>query len=69
MLILRTLTRGGEMHGYEIASSIQQLSADVLRVERGRRRRRPAAHRGSRRGFLPPGTAGIAAGSHRRPAL
>lgn len=35
MLILRTLARAGEMHGYEIASSIQQLSQEVLRVEEG----------------------------------
>ena len=33
LLILRTLARGGEMHGYEIANSIQQVSEDVLRVE------------------------------------
>src|SRR5258708_2545174 len=26
MLILRTLSRGGEMHGFEIANSIQQIS-------------------------------------------
>ena len=35
LLILRTLARGGEMHGYEIANSIQQVSEDVLRVEEG----------------------------------
>jgi len=35
LLILRTLTRSGEMHGYEIANSIQQLSDDVLQVEEG----------------------------------
>ena len=35
LLILRTLIRGGEMHGYEIANSIQQISEDVLRVEEG----------------------------------
>jgi transcriptional regulator len=35
MLILRTLSRGREMHGYEIASSIQQISDDVLQVEEG----------------------------------
>jgi transcriptional regulator len=35
MLILKTLKRGGEMHGYEIASAIQQLSQDVLQVEEG----------------------------------
>ena len=35
LLILRTLARSGEMHGYEIANSIQRLSADVLEVEEG----------------------------------
>lgn len=35
LLILRTLIRGGEMHGDEIANSIQQISEDVLRVEEG----------------------------------
>ena len=35
MLILRTLARSGEMHGYEIANSIEQLSDDVLQVEEG----------------------------------
>ena len=35
LLILRTLARGGELHGYEIANSIQRLSEDVLRVEEG----------------------------------
>lgn len=35
MLILRVLGRHGEMHGYEIANSIQQVSEDVLQVEEG----------------------------------
>jgi PadR family transcriptional regulator, regulatory protein PadR len=35
LLILRTLARSGEMHGYEIAGSIQQISKDVLQVEEG----------------------------------
>ena len=35
LLILRTLAREGEMHGYEIANSIQHISEDVLRVEEG----------------------------------
>ena len=34
MLVLKTLSRG-PMHGYGIAQSIQQVSADVLRVEEG----------------------------------
>src|ERR1700683_5868760 len=35
MLILKTLLRGGEMHGYEIANSIQRISDDILQVEEG----------------------------------
>ncbi len=35
MLILKTLARSGEMHGFEIASSIQQTTEEVLQVEEG----------------------------------
>src|SRR5215469_7495107 len=35
LLILKTLARLGEMHGYEIANSIQRVSDDVLQVEEG----------------------------------
>jgi len=35
LLILKTLARGGEMHGYEIANFIQRISEDVLQVEEG----------------------------------
>jgi len=35
LLILRTLARAGELHGFEIAESIEQLSGDVLTVEEG----------------------------------
>ena len=35
LLILQTLARGGELHGYEIARTIQQRSQDVLQVEEG----------------------------------
>lgn len=35
MLILKTLARHGEMHGYEIANSIQEFSGEVLQVEEG----------------------------------
>jgi transcriptional regulator len=35
LLILKTLARRGELHGYEIARSIQQISDDVLQVEEG----------------------------------
>jgi PadR family transcriptional regulator PadR len=35
MLILRTLAREGELHGFEIAESIERLSSGVLTVEEG----------------------------------
>src|ERR1700759_4943093 len=35
LLILRTLARGREMHGFEIARAIQQNSQNVLQVEEG----------------------------------
>ena len=35
MLILRTLARDKELHGYEIAESIERLSGDVLTIEEG----------------------------------
>ena len=35
MLILQTVARRGESHGFEIAEAIQRASVDVLRVEEG----------------------------------
>ena len=35
MLILKTLIRGGRLHGFEIAESIRETSEDVLQVEEG----------------------------------
>jgi PadR family transcriptional regulator len=35
LLILKTLARGEQMHGYEIARSIQRISQGVLQVEEG----------------------------------
>jgi transcriptional regulator len=35
LLILRTLARAEEMHGFEIAEAIERLSGDVLTVEEG----------------------------------
>jgi PadR family transcriptional regulator len=35
LLILRTLASRGELHGYDIARTIQQNSANVLQVEEG----------------------------------
>ena len=35
LLILKTLGRSGELHGYEIVRAIQQWSQNVLQVEEG----------------------------------
>ena len=35
MLILKMLGRHGQLHGYEIADAIQEVSDDVLQVEEG----------------------------------
>lgn len=35
MLILKTLARGSDMHGFAIAAAIQARSANVLQVEEG----------------------------------
>ena len=35
LLILRTLVREKELHGFEIAESIERMSDDVLQVEEG----------------------------------
>ena len=35
LLILKTLARSGELHGYQIAHSIQRISDEVLQVEEG----------------------------------
>ncbi len=35
LLILKTLARHGELHGFEIADSIQRTTENVLQVEEG----------------------------------
>jgi PadR family transcriptional regulator len=50
MLILQTLHQGDKMHGYAIANSIQQRSAEVLKVDEGALY--PALHRLEVRGLL-----------------
>lgn len=35
MLVLKTLSRSGELHGFEIAEAILQISEGVLQVEEG----------------------------------
>lgn len=49
MMILKTLIRG-QMHGYDIAESIQQVSDDVLQVDEGALYQ--ALHRMELRGLL-----------------
>jgi len=50
LLVLKTLARGGRMHGYAITAHIQRLSADLLRVEEGSLY--PALHRMAQQGWL-----------------
>ncbi len=49
LLVLKTLALG-EMHGYAIASRIQQISSDLLRVEEGSLY--PALHRMEQDGWI-----------------
>ena len=50
MLILKVLVRHSELHGYEIANAIQQVSDEVLQVEEGSLY--PALYRMERRGWV-----------------
>jgi PadR family transcriptional regulator PadR len=50
LLILKTLARGGPMHGYGITLHIQQVSSDALRVEEGSLY--PALHRMQQDGWI-----------------
>jgi PadR family transcriptional regulator, regulatory protein PadR len=50
MLILKTLARDRELHGFEIAESIRATSDDVLQVEEGSLY--PALHRLEERGLI-----------------
>lgn len=50
LLVLRTLSAQGPMHGYAITSHIQRVSADLLRVEEGSLY--PALHRMEQDGWL-----------------
>jgi PadR family transcriptional regulator len=50
LLVLKTLARGGRMHGYAITAHIQGVSADLLRVEEGSLY--PALHRMAQDGWL-----------------
>ena len=50
LLVLKTLDSRGGMHGYAITSHIQDVSADMLRVEEGSLY--PALHRMEQEGWL-----------------
>lgn len=50
LLVLRTLSINGAMHGYAITSHIQLASAELLRVEEGSLY--PALHRMEQEGWL-----------------
>ena len=50
LLVLKTLASHRRMHGYAITSRIQQVSADLLRVEEGSLY--PALHRMEQLGWL-----------------
>ena len=50
LIVLRTLTTQGPLHGYAITSHIQRVSADLLRVEEGSLY--PALHRMAQDGWL-----------------
>jgi PadR family transcriptional regulator PadR len=50
LLVLRTLSTGGTMHGYAISERIEQISLDVLRVEEGSLY--PALHRMEEAGWV-----------------
>jgi|SRR5687767_8325883 transcriptional regulator len=50
LLVLKTLASTARMHGYAITTHIQQVSADLLRVEEGSLY--PALHRMEQQGWL-----------------
>src|SRR5438552_14983492 len=50
MLVLRTLSAAGAMHGYAITAHIHRVSAEMLRVEEGSLY--PALHRMAQDGLL-----------------
>ena len=50
LLVLRTLSTGGRMHGYAITERVEQVSRDVLRIEAGSLY--PALHRMEEAGWV-----------------
>jgi len=50
LLVLRTLSTSGTMHGYSISERVEQVSRDVLRIEAGSLY--PALHRMEEAGWV-----------------
>src|SRR5215213_4067636 len=50
LLVLRTLSTGGSMHGYAIGERVEQISREVLRIEAGSLY--PALHRMEEAGWV-----------------
>ena len=50
LLVLRTLSTGGQMHGYAITERVQQVSREILRIEAGSLY--PALHRMEEAGWV-----------------
>lgn len=50
MLVLKTLSRGGPMHGYAVARWIHETTGDALRLEEGTLY--PALYRMERKGWI-----------------
>ena len=50
LLVLRTLSTGGTMHGYQVMERVEQLSREVLRIEAGSLY--PALHRMEEAGWV-----------------
>jgi PadR family transcriptional regulator, regulatory protein PadR len=50
LLVLRTLSTGGQMHGYAITERVEQVSREILRIEAGSLY--PALHRMEEAGWV-----------------
>ena len=50
LLVLRTLSTGGPMHGYQVMERVEQISREVLRIEAGSLY--PALHRMEEAGWV-----------------
>ena len=50
LLVLRTLSTGGTMHGYQVMERVEQITREVLRIEAGSLY--PALHRMEEAGWV-----------------